>query len=316
MKLRSCIAVKNSVGKILTKKIVKLVGGLGNQMFQYAFAYALSQKLNIETNLDLSWFEEVKTHQNVTARPFDLEVFNIDYKAASSEDLSKVVRPVKLTSFQRFLWDVFKIKKYQPVGNCFVETVSYRFNKKMFSSQDYFYYDGYFQNEKYFKNVRKELLNSFKLNVELDDKNQAILDKIKNTNSVSIHVRRGDYVTLECAKDYHGTCSLEYYKNAIEYIAKRVKNPQFFLFSDDIDWVGENLIIDYPFTIVDFNQEKSWFDLELMKNCKHNIIANSSFSWWGAWLNQNPKKIVVAPQQWVAKKGTKCEIVPKKWVKR
>ena len=299
----------------MTKKIVKLVGGLGNQMFQYAFAYALSKKLNIETKLDLSWFEEVKTHQNVTARAFELNVFNIDYEAATKEDLSKVIRTVKRTKAQRFLYNVFKIKKYRQIGNCFVEMTMGEFNKKLLSSLDYFYYDGYFQHEKYFKDIREELLKVFSLNIPVDEQNQGVLDEILKTDSVSLHVRRGDYVTLECAKDFHGTCSIEYYQKAIEYIAKKVKDPHFFLFSDDIPWVAANLKLEYPCTIVDFNQDKSWMDLELMKNCKHNIIANSSFSWWGAWLNQNTQKIVVAPRQWTAKKVKKCEIIPPEWIK-
>ncbi|MEI8128334.1 MAG: alpha-1,2-fucosyltransferase [bacterium] len=299
----------------MTKKIVKIVGGLGNQMFQYAFAYALSKKLNTQTKLDLSWFEEVKTDQNVTARPFDLHVFNIDYEVAIKEELAEIIRTVKRSKVQRFLHNVFKIKQYRPIGNCFVEMVMGEFNKKLFSSPDYFYYDGYFQNEKYFKDAREELLKAFSLNLPVDEQNQGVLDEILKTDSVSLHVRRGDYVTLECAKDFHGTCSIEYYQKAIEYIAKKVKNPHFFLFSDDIPWVAENLKLEYPCTIVDFNQDKSWMDLELMKNCKHNIIANSSFSWWGAWLNQNPPKIVVAPRQWTAKKVKKCGIIPPEWIK-
>ena len=123
---------------------------------------------------------------------------------------------------------------------------------------------------------------------------------------------------MECAKNFHGTCSLEYYEKAIEYIVKKSKNSHknlhFFLFSDDIDWVIKNLKIDYPFTVVDFNQGKGWLDLNLMKNCKHNILANSSFSWWGAWLNENPNKIAIAPKRWTNKKA-KGSIIPREWIK-
>lgn len=298
----------------MAEKVVKVVGGIGNQMFQYAFAYVLAQKLKTKVLLDLSWFEEENYPEGITPREFELDIFNVDYQKASKEDLNKIIPSKRRSKFQRFLWETFKINSCKPSGNSFVETVNYIFNKHLLTSDDYFYYDGYFQNEKYFKDYRNGILNSFSLKLPLDDKNNSVLDIIKSTNSVSIHVRRGDYVSLDCASKFHGLCSLYYYAKAIKHIAKKVKNPHFFLFSDDIAWVVENLKIGYPYTVIDFNGEKSFFDMELMKNCKHNIVANSSFSWWGAWLNQNPKKIVVSPKKWIAKKQ-KCDIIPKEWVK-
>lgn len=297
-----------------TKKIVKLNGGLGNQMFQYAFALALSKSHNIGVTLDLSWFEDVKTHKNVTQRVFELDVFDINYDIASKDDLKLIIQSVRRSKPKRLLWKTFKLQRYKPNGNTFVNYEPYKFDQKLLKSENYYYYDGYFQNEKYFLPIRDELLQQFHSNIQLNERNQQVLDKILETNSVSIHVRRGDYVTLECANCFHGTCSIEYYKKAVENIAKKVKNPHFFLFSDDIDWVIKNLKVDYPFTIVDFNQGKGWLDLNLMKNCKHNILANSSFSWWGAWLNQNPDKIVIAPKQWTQKK-LKGSITPREWIK-
>lgn len=298
----------------MDKKIVKLVGGLGNQMFQYAFAYALAKSFGTNITLDMTWFEAVKNHENVTPRAFELDVFNINYEIATKEDLQKVVPTPRRSKFQKFLWEVFKIKKYKPAGNTYIQYASYDYDKNLFVYPEYLYYDGYFQNEKYFKHIRNELLQGFHSNIALDEKNQHTLNKILEENSVSIHVRRGDYVTLECAKDFHGTCPLEYYQKAIEYISKRIKNPHFFLFSDDIEWTIKNLKIEHPFTVVDFNQSKGWLDLNLMKSCKHNILANSSFSWWGAWLNENPNKIVIAPKKWTTKK-TKGSIMPREWVK-
>lgn len=302
----------------MDKKIVKLVGGLGNQMFQYAFAYALAKSFGIDVTLDMTWFEAVKTHENVTPRAFELDVFNIKYDVATKEDLQKIVPTPKRSKFQKFLWEIFKIEKYKPLGNTYIQYASYDYDKNLFVCPDYLYYDGYFQNEKYFKPVRKELLESFHSNIALDEKNKQMLDKIVLENSVSIHVRRGDYVTLECASDFHGTCPLEYYEKAIENISTKIRNsgkePHFFLFSDDIEWTIKNLKIEYPFTVVDFNQGKGWLDLNLMKSCKHNILANSSFSWWAAWLNENPNKIIIAPKKWTSKK-TKGSITPREWVK-
>jgi hypothetical protein len=293
------------------KKIVKFNGGLGNQMFQYAFAYALAKNFNLRTTLDFSWFEDVKTHENVTSRQFELDVFNVECDVATKEDLTKINRPEFKSKLKNILAKIFP----QKFGVNYVsEKYVFCYDKKLVNSPAYYYYEGYFQNEKYFKHLRTELLNRFSLRVPLDEKNQAVLNKILETNSVSLHVRRGDYVSLDFVNKFHGLCSLDYYQNAVEYIAKKVNNPHFFIFSDDIEWVIKNLKIDYPFTIVDFNQNKGCFDMNLMKNCKHNIIANSSFSWWGAWLNNNPNKIVVAPKNWVAI-NRNCSIIPKNWIK-
>jgi len=312
------MAGKNNIsirGKILAKKIVKLNGGLGNQMFQYALAYALSKCFGTKVILDFRWFEAVKSHVNVTPRSFELDVFNIEYEMATKEDLEQVVYTRNNSLIKNILWKVFKVKNCKPPRNVFLQKNGSDFDRNVFTSNDYFYYDGYFQNEKYFKNVREDLLKGFSSNIPLDDKNKAFLDKILDTNSVSIHVRRGDYVTLECAKKFHGTCPLEYYENAIKYIEKRVKNPHFFLFSDDIEWVIQNLKLEHPFTVVDFNQGKGWLDMNLIKHCKHNIIANSSFSWWGAWLNENLDKIIVAPKRWNAENFKKIDTIPADWVK-
>ncbi len=298
-----------------SKKIVRFNGGLGNQMFQYAFACSLAAKFNADILFDFSYFEEVKQDDSVTSRVFELDVFNLDCKPAEQSDLKNVKKPDFDSKFKNTL-----AKKFPRLCgiNYIREKHNYLFNENMFNSRDYTYYEGYFQNEKYFKHIRNELLQRFSLKEPLDAENTEVLEQIKTTNSVSIHIRRGDYVSLDYVNKIHGVCSLDYYKEAIEYIAKKIENsrenPHFFLFSDDIEWVKANLKIDYPYTVVDFNQKKSHFDLELMKNCKHNIVANSSFSWWGAWLNENPEKIVIAPKNWIAA-NQKCDIVPSEWVK-
>lgn len=300
----------------MTKKVVKLKGGLGNQMFQYAFAIALEQQWHDEILLDFSYFKETSI-ENSIIRPYELGVFQGECKPASDEDLGQIIDKSSRTLFEKIAWDWFKINKYKPETNILRQKSAYIFEKK-FLTQPAYYYDGYFQNEKYFKHCRSELLKCFSLKEPLEDKNAEILEQIKSTNSVSIHIRRGDYVTLESANTLHGLCSLDYYEKAVEYIAKKVgnsgKTPHFFVFSDDIEWVRANLKIDYPNIMIDFNQQNCHFDLELMKNCKHNIVANSSFSWWGAWLNENPDKIVIAPKKWLAT-SQKCDIVPIEWVK-
>jgi hypothetical protein len=136
---------------------------------------------------------------------------------------------------------------------------------------------------------------------------------------VSVHIRRGDYVTNSHTNAVHGTCSLEYYENAINYISEKVKAPHFFVFSDDYKWALENFKNrSYPVTCISNNADKNYEDLTLMYNCKHHIIANSSFSWWGAWLNPNEDKIVIGPKQWFKSKKQSTDtkdVMPKEWVK-
>ena len=295
----------------MLKKIVKFNGGLGNQMFQYAFACTLADKFNVEIQFDFSFFEDVKTCEDVESRVFELGVFNVECEMATEDDLSKINRPDFKSKFKRFLAKRFP-NRYGI--NYIREKHTFVFDKKLINRNGYLCYEGYFQNENYFKHLRGDLLRKFSLKVPFDEENQLILDKILETNSVSLHIRRGDYVSLDYVNKIHGVCALDYYKRAIEYITKRVNPPHFFLFSDDIDWVVENLKMEHPFTVVDINKGKGWLDMNLMKQCKHNIIANSSFSWWGAWLNENPQKIIIAPEKWTARKQ-KCDIVPLGWVK-
>jgi len=296
----------------LDKKIVKLNGGLGNQMFQFAFAYVLAKKNDVQILFDFSYFDE---SDNLAAqiRNYELAAFNLECKVAQEEDLKLVTLLDNRTKVEKILGDILKIKKFKSQKNVIRQKSAYEFDKKFFLPEMY-YYEGYFQNEKYFKNYKNDLIKCFSIKEELDDKNLSTLKVIQSTESVSLHIRRGDYVTLQCVNEFHGLCSLEYYKKAIDYIAQKVESPHFFLFSDDVKWVVQNLKINYPYTVVDFNQDKGYLDMELMKNCKHNIVANSSFSWWGAWLNENSNKIVISPKNWIAS-SQKCDIVPKGWVK-
>ncbi len=297
--------------KKIEKKIVKLNGGLGNQMFQWAFARSLEDKYNTEVVFDYSYFDEVKQCNSVTTRVFELDAYGIKCPAVSEEYLKKIIKPEFNSKFKNTLAKRFPFffgvnyirEKYNSV-----------YEKNILKYPNYIYYEGYFQNEKYFKHLRQKLLADFSVKSPLDENNQVFLNKIQGTNSVSLHVRRGDYITLDYVNKIHGTCSLKYYEEAINYVANKIKNPHFYLFSDDIEWVIQNLNINYPFDVIDFNQGKGWFDMNLMKNCKYNIIANSSFSWWGAWLNDYSQKIVIAPNKWTVQKQ-KCDIVPKSWVK-
>lgn len=270
--------------------ITKIYGGLGNQMFQYAIGRSLSINKNKKLYLESSSFSSYKL------RNYQLDIFNINVSIINRFYL-KFLLFFKLAKKVKEQEPFFKKDGEIPLGHII-------------------FLDGYWQCEDYFKDIRKELLEDFKLKVDLDSENKKILNLIKSKNSVSLHVRRGDYVENSKTNQVHGTCSLDYYKKAIEYIKKNVKNPHFFIFSDDIDWCKENIKLRKEESFfVDINSpEKGYFDLELMKNCKHFIIANSSFSWWGAWLSENSKKIIIAPKQWLRSKD-EGELVPKSWIR-
>lgn len=292
--------------------IIRLMGGLGNQMFQYAFAQAYAIKNNCNILIDLSWFEENKNYTGpVDKRVYELGCFSIKPNFATDEEVKKCINKRK-KHLPSFMCKMLKCEKY--TDNIFRDKHACVFQEELLKLKNDAYFEGYFQSEKYFTEYRDEIISSFTLNRPLNKENMELIEKIKSTNAVSIHVRRGDYVKLQ---DFHGLCSLEYYKKAIDYIASKIENPHFYLFSDDIQWTKENLTINYPYTVVNINDAGSgFFDMELMKNCKYNIIANSSFSWWGAWLNQNPDKIVIAPKRWFANDNMRDnDIIPERWIK-
>ena len=266
--------------------IVQLMGGMGNQMFQYAFGYALGAETNTKVLYDLSWFEE---NTNDTVREYGLDYFRANVDSVDVRDSKAAKRRGIIREQHENI--------YQP------NLMHKRAGK---------YFTGYFQTEKYFEKYRPQLLQAFSLKHQLNNANKKVLKQIQKSNAVSVHIRRGDYVKFQ---DIFGLCDLSYYKRAFDYIAKHTKDPEFFVFSDDIDWVRKNLKTKYTVHIVDINRdENTCCDIELMRNCKHNIIANSTFSWWGAWLNDNPDKIVIAPKQWYAN-GTPTDIIPEKWIR-
>ena len=265
-------------------KIVRLMGGMGNQMFQYAFGVLLGRN----TVYDTSWFNDVKNVPTATQREYELGFWNIN--------------PKLIDKLKKKFFGLFKIKKYYEIPENIYNPDLLKIKNGIF--------EGYFQVAQYYDSIRGILLKDFIPRNKPNSKNKRTLDLIHKTNSVSIHVRRGDYIKLQ---QVHGLCDLDYYNKSIKHIAKNIKQPYFFVFSDDIQWVKDNLKINFPCEFIDFNHGRdSTWDMWLMANCKHNIIANSSFSWWGAWLNQNPDKIVIAPKQWFAN-GTKTDIVPQNW---
>jgi hypothetical protein len=187
---------------------------------------------------------------------------------------------------------------------------------ELFDLSDNTYLSGYWQSEKYFRNIKEHLVEELSLFNLPSVENEKYLIEIFNTNSVSIHIRRGDYINDTSAINTHGFCGLDYYVNSISFIESKLSNPTYFVFSDDIDWARHNIKTKKNIFFIDTNFDKPEEDLRLMLNCKHNIIANSSFSWWAAWLNQNKEKIVITPKKWFAdSKKSSIDLIPSEWLK-
>jgi hypothetical protein len=292
--------------------IVKLMGGLGNQMFQYAFGKALAIRNNTELKLDITFLQDRTFKENFTYRDFELDVFKIKAEIASARDIEefKKISSGRIRNLIPLFLPFFR-------HHIYLREPHFQFFRRALNAPENTYADGYWQSEKYFQSVRKELLNEFAPAKALSADTIDFERQIKATNSVSIHVRRGDYVTNKHTNQYHGTCNDKYYFRAIKLISHKISNPEFFVFSDEPEWFKNNVHSDYPVNFVTHNAgSKAFEDNYLMSLCKHNIVANSSFSWWGAWLNQNQHKTVIAPEKWFndSSKNTK-DLLPETWLK-
>jgi hypothetical protein len=287
-------------------KIVKLIGGIGNQMFQYALYESLKYTFpREEIMLDYRLFNSYKRHNGL-----ELErVFGLNLPQASFRELLKVTRPVPYYNISRIIRKILPARKTE----C-LEEKDYTFKENVLIQKGNFFFDGYWQNYHYFQHIEGVLHNKFIFQPELSKQNKEIVEIINKSDSVGIHIRRGDFLK---SKLYFGICDINYYRNSISYIKKRINNPVFFIFSDDINWCRNNIdpLIDGQNPIyVDWNiGSLSFVDMQLMSLCKYNIIANSSFSWWAAWLNQYSNKIIIAPKKWI-NADVNCKFQMPDWI--
>lgn len=283
-------------------KIVRFLGGLGNQMFQYAFYKAIQNKFS-NVKADLSSFKSEHHHNG-----YELErIFDISVDEAS-------VFMSGIYNIQNQKWIYRKLRQLLDLKKSYhEEQLNFSFDPKIFSDSKSGYYYGFWQNEKYYAHISSQIRKDFEFKPLTDNQNIDILDKINQTNSISIHVRRGDYVAHP---SFGGVCEKDYYQKAIQKIHQQVINAKFFIFSNDINWCMNNLETENCDFISWNTGTNSYIDMQLMSNCKHNIIANSSFSWWAAWLNANPDKIVIGPQKWLNEtKYDTSTLMPADWIR-
>lgn len=296
--------------------ITRLCGGLGNQLFQYAMGRRLALRHDTTLKLDLQFYNSPEGPKNAIARPLRIFEFNIVAERASKQDLESIYA----INGQRSVWQRVADRLNLPL------TVSARrhskertwdFESACLRLPDNVHLRGYWQSEKYFGDIAPFLRRELTLKHPPDETNQQMLDRIQMTASVSLHVRRGDYVANPETNHVHGVCPLEYYHAAVRRVTSLVDRPHFFIFSDDAVWTQQNLKLAHPTTYVAHNTDRrDYEDLRLMSHCQHHIIANSSFSWWGAWLGTKPDKMVIAPRHWFNAPGlgTKDRIPPQ-WIR-
>ncbi|ROT07338.1 alpha-1,2-fucosyltransferase [Lepagella muris] len=286
-------------------KIVRILGGLGNQMFQYAFALALSKFYSEDIKIDPKAFIGYPLHDGYLLN----DIFNISLEEASVKNICKVNYPI----FHYKIWQISKhiLPKHHKV---YFEKEDMVFDKNVFELSKKCYLDGYWQSEKYFSLYKDAIYRDFTFPI-LDEKNAALVKEFIKSKTVSIHVRRGDYLNHPLFKDLS---DLNYYKRAIEYLDSNTKTETYLIFSNDIVWCKENitnLLNGKKIIFVDWNKGKDSFrDMQLMSLCNHNVVANSSFSWWGAWLNRHEDKIVIAPRKWM-NVDRELDIIPQSWIK-
>ena len=286
--------------------IARLWGGLGNQFFQYAAGYSLAQKLRTTLLLDPLRCDLDRN------RPYELHHFQISGRLWTArekkcvESVARIARPVDDQTSSLAKWLKTAAQPFLTPWFSYVEDQYCGFQPQVFASRGHVYMAGTWASANYFEEYSDAIRRQFTLAQTPDEENQRMLDKIASQNAIGVHVRRGDYVSVPETSQRHGLCGLDYYQRAFQYLTDHVSNPAVFIFSDDPAWVRENLCFPCPTTFVTHNVgNKNYLDLQLMAACRHFIIANSTFSWWGAWLSAADGKIVVAPKRWtVDPKGT------------
>lgn len=290
--------------------IAQITGGLGNQLFQYAAAKALSLHHKVPLLLEVSSFYREELPDLEVPRNFELIHFEgITEEIIPAQEVNSLIDVKTNSVLPAFFVPAYKKSIYtEPY---------YHYDKNFFKSKKKVFLKGGWQSEKYFKPFENEIRKSLQLKEGLTKRVAETADAFKLENSVAVHIRRGDYLRKKIIHEWHGVMNKDYYTRAFDLLSSKTEDLKIYYFTDDIDWVSKNLQPLFGGEIVSENIAQTQYeDLYLMSHCRNNIIANSSFSWWGAWLNSYPSKIVVAPEKWFDKgfKDTQ-DIIPSGWHK-
>ena len=291
--------------------ITRLKGGLGNQLFQYAAGHALASRLNVRLLLDRSYLDLRGNGVTWTPREFELDVFRAPVEFATKEQVAALEPSRDIAARMGRKLGIGK------TGNMIVEH-GHAWCDEIDRGIASVLLDGYWQNERYFMSVADQLRNALFVPRDMPSPgNLELQQAITATISASVHVRRGDYVADPVTAAYHGALPLKYYEEAAAWLASNKRVEHFFVFTDDPAWTMANLRLPRKSTVVQHNSgHHAHWDLFLMKHCTHHIIANSSFSWWGAWLDPSPSKTVIAPGTWSKADGLSSEsVVPSTWMR-
>lgn len=283
-------------------------------MFQYAAGLSLAVRHEAALKLDISALVPADSRGRTYALGcFGLET-HVPTEIASRSELAKGGHH-DVSPFMKLLHKVRERCKPRHKRLTFREHVEFRVDPDFWKVRPPVYLSGYWQAVGYFKHVLDDVRAAFTFRDELAGKNLEIADRIEHAESVAVHVRRGDYAQHPITRRKHGLCSPSYYQRCIATLREQISDPFFFIFSDDPEWVRSHLVLDAPSLLVSHNTGRhAPLDLHLMSRCKHQIIANSTFSWWGAWLNSHSHKKVYAPKQWLNEEGIDTSgLIPDAW---
>lgn len=280
--------------------IIWIDGGLGNQMFQYALALKM-QSLGVQIKIDVTKYAQHHAHND-----FELDqVFGIVCPFAKISEIRRMGY-VKANHWTEFL------KKTPLYKKTVYNNESYRYDEQVLKLDGY-YIEGYWQSEKYFQDIKEKIIDTYRF-PEFPAGQNTWAERIQNTCAVSVHIRRGDYLQYPYLQNI---CTLKYYKKAMDYFRNKLsEKAEFYIFTNDFSWAEEQFTERDCHFVKGNTGRNSFRDMQLMSLCRHHIVANSSFSWWGAWLNQNPDKIVIAPKRWINHpEGEKTDIIPENWIR-
>lgn len=289
--------------------VVRLKSGMGNQMFQYVLGQRLANELNTKVKYDLSAVLDRSRGPDFVYRNFDLDIFNAELDFTHSPELLKVLSKFKSTSITKFFRE--QVKR----GKTYIREEGFYYQKEVMAKPiNEGVYEGWFQSYKYLEGIEKEIRRAFTFKNDIIDASRSLYEEILSCNAVCLNVRRTDFV----ANENLNVTSLSYFEKGAALIAHQVTNPKFFIFSDDVQWCEENIQLPFTMEVVDHSHKGYKFGnyLQLMTACKHFIIPNSSFAWWGAWLSSNKEKIVVAPENWFNDSTIDTsDLIPPQWIR-